>query len=112
MSRRPLANVLIGVALALSALPFGAHAADLADGVTVRVRSAAIEAGWHTGRIKRDARRCSMVQLDRPTEHGYTLIALMTVDALQLGRIGEWTAIDARRAIESEPAHCLVDGAD
>lgn len=87
-------------------------AETLTEGATVRVRSAAIEAGWHTGRITRDGRSCSMVQLDRPTEHGYTLVALMAVDALQLGQIGAWTAIDARRAIASEPAHCLAEGAD
>ena len=100
-------------AVALAALAQPAQAGDpLADGSTVRIRSNSIEAGWHTGRIKRDTRRCSMVQLDRPTEHGYTLLALMVVDALQLGRTGEWTAIDAKRAIAAEPAHCLVEGSD
>lgn len=86
-------------------------AATLTDGTTVRIRSAAIESGWHTGRIARDARSCSMVQLDRPTQHGYTQLALMAVDALQLGRTGDWKAFDARRAIASEPSHCLVEGA-
>ena len=88
-------------------------AADtIADGSTVRFRSPSIEAGWHTGRIKRDGRQCAMIQLDRPTEHGYTLVALMVVNALQLGRTGQWTAVDARRAIASEPSHCLVEGSD
>jgi hypothetical protein len=101
------------VAVALAMLPVRASAADaIADGSTVRIRSNSIEAGWHTGRIKRDDRRCSMVQLDRPTEHGYTLLALMVVDALQLGTTGQWTAISAKQAIASEPAHCLVEGAD
>lgn len=100
-------------AVALAGLAQPARASDpIADGSTVRIRSNSIEAGWHTGRIKRDTRRCSMVQLDRPTEHGYTLLALMVVDALQLGRTGEWTAIDAKRAIAAEPAHCLVEGSD
>jgi len=99
--------------LGLSLLTIDAKAADaLAEGSTVRIRSNSIEAGWHTGRIKRDDRRCWMVQLDRPTEHGYTLLALPVVDALQLGKTGAWTAIDAKRAIASEPAHCLVEGAD
>lgn len=93
-------------------LPLEVSADSLADGATVRIRSNSIESGWHTGRIKRDGRLCSMVQLDRPTEHGYTLIALMAIDALQLGHTGAWTAIDARRAIAAEPTHCLVDGAD
>jgi hypothetical protein len=89
------------------------HATDtIADGVTVRIRSNSIESGWHRGRIKRDSRRCSMVQLDRPTEHGYTMLALMVVDALQLGNTGQWTAVNARQAIASEPAHCLVEGSD
>src|SRR5690606_27726002 len=111
---RPRVDALIAVAvLALSAWPTGSRADDaIVDGTTVRIRSAAIEPGWHSGRIKRDGRRCSMVELDRPTGHGYTLLSLSIVDALQLGRIGAWTAIDARRAIASEPAHCLVDGAD
>ena len=88
-------------------------AADLiSDGSTVRVRSNSIESGWHTGRQKRDSRQCYMVQLDRPTEHGYTMLALMVVDAMQLGRTGQWMAIDAKRAIASEPAHCLVEGSD
>jgi hypothetical protein len=100
-------------AIALIAIAPPAGAADpIADGSTVRIRSNSIEAGWHTGRIKRDDRRCSMVQLDKPTEHGYTLLALMVIDALQLGRTGEWTAIDAKRAISAEPAHCLVEGSD
>jgi hypothetical protein len=99
-------------AITLGMLPLAARAADpLVDGATVRVRSAAIEAGWHTGRITRDDRRCSLVQLDRPTGHGHTSIPLVVVNALQLGRTGDWTAIDARRARASEPAHCLVDGA-
>lgn len=96
---------------ALTLLPHDARAAEpLKDGSTVRIRSNAIEAGWHTGTIKRDGRQCWMVRLDRPTEHGYTLLALMIVDALQLGRTGEWTAIDAKRAIAAEPAHCLAEG--
>jgi len=99
-------------AIALGALARPAAADTLVEGTTVRIRSNSIEAGWHMGKIKHDSRRCSMVQLDRPTEHGYTLLALMVVDALQLGRTGEWTAIDAKRAIASEPAHCLVEGSD
>lgn len=98
-------------AAALVAWPAGAGADDvaLAEGATVRIRSASIPAGWHTGRIKRDDRRCSMVQLDRPTQHGRTLLALQVVDALQLGQTGAWTAIDARRAIAAEPPHCLAE---
>jgi hypothetical protein len=97
----------------LAALPLQATAAEaIAEGSTVRIRSNSIEAGWHTGRIKRDDRRCSMVQLDRPTDHGYTALALMVVDALQLGRMGQWTAINAKQVIASEPAHCLVEGSD
>ena len=100
-------------AIALGTLAQPASAAEpLVDGSTVRIRSNSIEAGWHMGRIKRDNRRCSMVQLDSPTEHGYTLLALMVVDALQIGRTGEWTAIDAKRAIASEPAHCVAEGSD
>jgi hypothetical protein len=121
----PLACVLDGVVrarqvritasalLALSLAPTYVSAADLiTDGSTVRIRSMAIEAGWHTGRVKRDERRCSMIQLDRPTEHGYTMIALMVVEALQLGHIGQWTAISPKQAIASEPAHCLIEGTD
>jgi len=113
MIRMRMSRVVAWSILALGAMPSSAGAKDtLGDGVTVRIRSASIEAGWHTGRIKRDKRQCSMVQLDRPTEHGYTLLALMVVDALQLGHTGEWTAIDARQAIAAEPAHCLVEGSD
>ena len=121
----PLARVLDGVVrargvritaaavLALSLAPTHVSGADLiTDGSTVRIRSTAIEAGWHTGRVKRDERRCSMIQLDRPTEHGYTMIALMVVEALQLGRIGQWTAISPKQALASEPAHCQIEGTD
>jgi len=100
------------LSLAACLLTTLAKADTIADGSTVRFRSNSIEAGWHTGRIKRDSRHCSMIQLDRPTEHGYTMVALLVVDALQLGRIGQWTAIDARRAIASEPSHCLIEGSD
>jgi hypothetical protein len=101
------------LAVALCFAPPHARAADLiSDGSTVRIRSAAIEAGWHTGRVKRDGRHCSMIQLDRPTQHGYTTVALMAIEALQLGRTGQWTAISPKQAIASEPAHCLVEGAD
>jgi len=105
--------IAASVVLALGVLPAHASAAEgIAEGSTVRIRSNSIEAGWHTGRIKRDGRRCAMVQLDRPTEHGYTLLALMVVDALQLGTTGQWTAINAKAAIASEPGHCLLEGAD
>lgn len=101
------------VAIALGMLPMHAGAAEpIADGATVRIRSNSIEAGWHMGRITRDSRHCSMIQLDHPTQHGYTLLALMVVDALQLGRTGEWTAVNAKQALASEPAHCLADAAD
>jgi hypothetical protein len=101
------------VALAVTfAPPFASATEVIRDGSTVRIRSTAIEAGWHTGRVRRDKRRCSMIQLDSPTEHGYTIIALMVVEALQLGRTGNWTAISPKQAIASEPPHCLVEGAD
>lgn len=111
-ARRVVPSVAASI-LALFLIAPQAHGVEtLADGVTVRIRSAAIESGWHTGRIKRDARLCSTVQLDRPTERGRTSLALLAVDALQLGRIGSWTAVSARHAIASEPAHCLAAAAD
>ena len=107
-----LKKVVAALTVALGILPVQAGADAIEDGVTVRIRSNSIESGWHTGRITRDSRHCSMVQLDRPTEHGYTLLALMVVDALQLGYTGRWTAINAKLAIASEPVHCLVEGSD
>jgi hypothetical protein len=108
-----LRHVIAGfAALAVGVLPLKVSADSITEGITVRIRSNSIEAGWHTGRIKRDDRRCSMVQLDRPTQDGYTLLALMVVDALQLGRTGEWTAINTKQALASEPRHCLVEGTD
>jgi hypothetical protein len=100
------------VTTGLSAMPLTARAADLADGTSVRIRSSWIEAGWHTGRIKRDDRSCWTVQLDRPTGGGYTLVALTIVDALQLGRTGAWTAVDAKQALAAAPSHCFVPGSD
>ena len=108
-----LKQVVAALTVALSLLPPGAGADDvIEDGMTVRIRSNSIESGWHTGRITRDSRHCSMIQLDRPTEHGYTLLALMVVEALQLGQTGQWTAINAKLAIALEPAHCLAEGSD
>ena len=112
--RRDRALALIAVSLIfMSGLPLAAKATEtLAEGATVRVRSGSIESGWHLGRLKRDQRRCSVIELERPTEHGYRSVALSVVDALQLGRTGAWTAIDARRAIAAEPPHCLAAGSD
>jgi hypothetical protein len=107
-----LKPVVAALTVALGMFPLHAGADTIDDGLTVRIRSNSIESGWHTGRITRDSRDCSMVQLDRPTEHGYTLLALMVVDALQLGQTGQWTAINAKLAIASEPAHCLAEGSD
>jgi hypothetical protein len=113
-SRRPSMARLVAVTMiVLSALPLQARAAEtFSDGTTVRIRSSSIEAGWHTGRIKRDDRSCWTVELDSPTEHGYTQLALTIVDALQLGRTGAWTAINAKSALASAPPHCLAEGAD
>lgn len=101
---------IIIAALALGLPPWAAGATTLSDGSKVRIRSNSIDAGWHSGRVTRDDRECWMVLLDRPTSAGYTMLALLVIDALQLGRTGEWTAIDAKRAIAAEPAHCLVPG--
>ena len=109
MLKRVVAGFL---AFAIGTLPLKASADSIAEGITVRIRSNSIESGWHTGRIKRDDRHCSMVQLDQPTRDGYTLLALMVVDALQLGRTGEWTAINPKQALASEPRQCLVEGSD
>jgi hypothetical protein len=114
--RSPRSSLVAGVALTLivlSVLPMQARAAEtFSDGTTVRIRSSSIEAGWHNGRIKRDGRSCWTVELDRPTGRGYTQLALTVVDALQLGRTGAWTAINAKNALASAPAHCLAEGSD
>jgi hypothetical protein len=100
-------------AIVLSSLPLQARAAEtFSDGTTVRIRSSSIEAGWHTGRIKRDGRSCWTVQLDSPTGDGYTQLALTIVDALQLGRTGAWTAVNAKNALASAPSYCLAEGSD
>jgi hypothetical protein len=112
MLRQRSTGVIALIGIGLAAMPAPVRAIDIADGTSVRIRSNSIEAGWHTGRIKRDGRSCWTVQLDRPTDRGYTQVSLTVVDALQLGRVGAWTAINARHALASAPQHCLVQGSD
>jgi hypothetical protein len=112
MLRQRSISIIASIVIALAAIPATVRATDIEDGTTVRIRSSWIDAGWHTGRIKRDGRNCWTVQLDRPTDHGYSHVSLTVVDALQLGRTGAWTAINARQTLATTPQHCFAEGSD
>ena len=98
-----LALLLPGATLAAGAI---------ADGTLVRIASNSIEPGWFQGKVKRDPRGCWMVHLDKATKDQYTMLALMVVDRLEVGRAGVWTAIDLPPVIKAQPPHCLEEGSD
>ena len=99
--------------LALSLLlPPTVFAGQLTDGAPLRITSNSIESGWFTGKVRLDARGCWMVHLDKPSKDGYTMLALMAVDRLELSKSSAWTPIDLPAAIKAQPKVCLEDGAD
>lgn len=104
---------LLAGALALAMAPQQAIAATpFADGAVVRVASNSIDAGWHKGRMHLDAQKCWMVKLDKATKDGYTMMALIGVDELQVARGESWAPIDVKAVVKAQPALCREYDAD
>ena len=107
---------LLILVLALGAVTSNAFAGPLAHGTIVRVASGSVESGWHRGRMVLDARKCWMVQLDKATREGYTMLALSFVDAVEVAHASSqgsgWSPVPLRPVIEAQPAECLEEGSD
>jgi hypothetical protein len=97
---------------ALGAVPTLATAGPLAQGTVVRVATGSIESGWHRGRMVLDTRKCWMVQLDRATREGYTMLALSFVDAAEVASGSGWSPLTLDPVVRAQPAECLEQGAD
>ncbi|MGH8176328.1 MAG: hypothetical protein ACREV5_08720 [Steroidobacter sp.] len=115
--RRPAASPLTSCALALifalGLTPTPAVAAGpLENGAVVRVSSGSIEAGWHRGRAVLDQRNCWMVKLDKPTQGGYTMLALSFVSSVEVDRSGAWAPLALQSLIKTQPEQCLEEGSD
>ena len=84
----------------------------VADGSAVRVESAYLESGWLQGRLGPSPSGCRMVFLDKPTEGGYTSVALMTLKRLQRKDGAAWQEVAVQALLDREPTHCLEAAAD
>jgi len=84
----------------------------VADGAAVRVESAYLESGWLEGRLGPSPSGCRMVFLDKPTDGGYTSVALMTLTKLERKDGAEWRKVAVEALLDREPAHCLEAAAD
>jgi hypothetical protein len=84
----------------------------IGSGSVVRVSSPGLEPGWFRGHLVLDARRCWMVQLDRATRDGYTMLALSFVAAVEVANGSGWTPVALQPVIDAQPAECLEQGAD
>ena len=96
-------RVLVALTAALGMLPMHVGADTIEDGATVRIRSNSIESGWHTGRIMRDSRHCSMVQPSasraQPSwrdTHRSAWLSVCASSCISLGWVGLGTASAAR----------------
>ena len=98
--------------LAAAFLTSTAFAGDLPKGTVVRIEGSGIEGGWHEGKITVLAEGCTYVALNKPTEHGYKLIALIGATRLQRQQNGGWTEMSLDTLRSHEPKPCLVEGAD
>jgi hypothetical protein len=102
--------LVLGAALACASL--NAFAGARGQGIVVRVAAGSVEPGWHQGRMVLDARKCWMVQLDRPTRHGYTMLALSFVDAAEIPSSTGWSPLALERVVRDQPTKCLEEGSD
>jgi hypothetical protein len=112
MATKPNAVPLLAGLCALGCASPGAFAGPLAQGTVVRVASGSIESGWHRGHMVLDSRRCWMVQLDKPTRDGYTMLALSFVAAVQTANGSGWSPLALGPVVKAQPAECLEEGAD
>src|SRR5690242_15819261 len=100
------------IMLAATLVAFSAHAGGLHKDAVVRVEGIGIEKGWFEGKVLVTREGCTMVQLDRKTEHGYTMLALITIARLQQKVGARWSDLSVKELRTREPARCLEEGAD
>jgi hypothetical protein len=98
-----LATGLFGTAAIAGALP---------KGTTVRIQGIGIESGWHAGTVALNGEGCTMVKLDKATQHGYTMVSLVGTARLERLQSGAWTEMPIKSLRAQEPKPCLVDGSD
>ena len=96
----------------LHASPAAPTQSAVADGSAVRVESDYLESGWLQGRIGPSPSGCRMVFLDKPTEGGYTSVALMTLKRLERKVGAAWQEVAVQALLDREPTHCLEAAAD
>jgi len=106
-------SALLALLLTCGAMPTSSRAAEvLPEGTAVRAESGYIEAGWHEGTLRRAPNRCWMIYLRKPVAGGYTLIALMTINRLQVSQAGQWREAGFDGNLKDQPASCLEEGSD
>jgi hypothetical protein len=95
-----------------AALATTAWAGGLPKGTAVRIEGTGIEAGWHEGVTTVTSAGCTMVSLKKPTQDGYTMIALIATARLQRLQDGTWTDVALPALLGKEPKTCLEEGSD
>ena len=100
------------LALAAGLLGSSAFAGALPKGAIVRIQGIGIESGWHAGTVAINGEGCTMVKLDKATQHGYTMVSLMGMARLERQQSGAWTDMPIKGLRAQEPKPCLVDGSD
>jgi hypothetical protein len=100
------------ITLAASIAAFSAYAGALPKDTAVRVEGLGIEKGWFEGKVLVTGAGCTMVKLDRKTEQGYTMLALIAIARLQRKDGAGWSELSVKDLQTREPAQCLEAGAD
>jgi hypothetical protein len=114
MPRIVLWGKVLWMALVLAiacALPARAGEAPSA-GMPVRIQAIGIEAGWHEGRIVRVPNGCTMVRLARPSAAGYTSVALVAINSLEVRREASWSRVPVETLLMRERAECRTEASD
>ena len=96
----------------LAVIGSAAWSAGLPKGTPVRIEGKGIEAGWHEGSITVTGEGCTMVTLKKPTQDGYTMIALIATARVQRLQNGAWTDVSMPELLAGEPKPCLEEGSD
>ena len=102
----------MAAALAASLSSSAALAGALPEGAPVRIEGIGIESGWHVGKVAINREGCTMVQLDKATKQGYTMVSLMGTSRLERQQSGAWVDQPIKGLHAQEPKACLVDGSD
>ena len=100
------------LALATSLCATAALAGTLPKGTPVRIQGIGIEGGWHAGTVAINPEGCTMIKLDKATQHGYTMVSLMGTARLERLQSEAWTELPIQGLRAREPKPCLVEGSD